>query len=126
MSNDNDNPEQPETIFTLPVKDAITMKEECTMQLGFLEDLISTRAVADLENVDQTLVSLLCESYHINHKIVRTTTALLEDATREGEEESEDLLLGGTEMIILQTSVMARHFVAKELVELTGLSTAIH
>tara|TARA_R110000824_G_scaffold195992_2_gene378965 strand:- start:2053 stop:2430 length:378 start_codon:yes stop_codon:yes gene_type:complete len=113
-------------VYSIPVKDTLVIHDECVVQLGFLESLLFSDPLDDLGSSNQALTSLLCESYHIVYKIAQSAGMLLEQAEREGEPGSEELLIGKKEMIYLQTSMLARYYVSKELVELAGISTAIH
>ena len=112
--------------FSMSVTDAEDLNKECYSQLSILEDLISYEIENQEENINRTIFSLLCEGYHINHKIVMITNLLKKEAQRIGEAHEEELLIGAKEMLVLQTSVMARYYVSTDLVNISGISTANH
>jgi len=128
MSNEPSDPEDPDIgkAYSIPAQDALTIRDECTIQMGILENLLFSDPLASLGSDNQALTSLLCESYHITYKITSLTGQILEYAEREGDPDSEELIIGEKEMIYLQTSMLARYYVSKELVEIAGISTAIH
>ena len=114
----------PSATYSLTVTDAEEINQECHMQLGILEDLIGDQA--GVEPINKNIFALLCESYQTSYKITSISDRILRDNQRSGEGTKEEVIINGTDMLVLQTAMMARYYIGLDLVRNAGISTAIH
>ena len=94
------------------------------MQLGILEDLIGDQV--DVESINKNIFALLCESYQTSYKITSISDRILRENQRSGVGAKEEVIINGTDMLVLQTAMMARYYIGLDLVRNAGISTAIH
>jgi len=120
----SENPPNSSDTFSITVLDAKEINKECSTQLDILEDLI--REEPDLVHINKNTFYLLCESYQTSYKVASISSRLLEENERFGEPDKEEILINGTDMLVLQTAMMARHYIGLDLVKTSGISTAIH
>jgi hypothetical protein len=118
--------EQPDNsgTFSITVLDAQEINKECVTQISILEELIKDHI--EKEDKNTNVMSLLCESYQTSHKIISISSRVLEENDRLGDPGKEEILINSTDMLVLQTAMMARYYVGLDLVSISGLSTAIH
>tara|TARA_Y100001963_G_C6790493_1_gene455116 strand:- start:1843 stop:2214 length:372 start_codon:yes stop_codon:yes gene_type:complete len=117
-------PDPPSGTYSITVADAKEIYEECHMQLGILEDLIGDQV--DVESINRNTFALLCESYQTSYKITSISDRILQENQRSGDGAKEEVIINGTDMIVLQTAMMARYYIGLDLVRNAGISTAIH
>jgi len=118
-----ESPESPGT-FSITVVDAQEINKECNTQISILEDLIKDQVEKELKN--NNVMSLLCESYQTSYKITTISSRVLEENERLGDPGKEEILINGTDMLVLQTAMMARYYIGLDLVCASGISTAVH
>jgi hypothetical protein len=117
-------PDPPSGTYSIAVADAKEIYEECYLQLGILEDLIIDQT--EVELINRNIFALLCESYQTSYKITSISDRILRENQRSGEGAKEEVIINGTDMLVLQTAMMARYYIGLDLVRNAGISTAIH
>lgn len=121
----SDAPEE-KTTFTMKVSDAEQIKIQTETQLAILEDAIRDCLTHGLYNNRRNLLSLLTESYSVNHKLNVIVKRQLRDSPREIYDEVEEILINAQQMVLVQTLTMSQYMINLEMVREENFSTSLH
>lgn len=115
-----------EDTFSMTLEDAVHIKLQTEMQLSALDDLLSGFFSEEDRDKKKNLISLLCESYNVNHKLNMLISRNIEEMPREKSGEVEELLLNSTQMTMLQTLTLSQYMINLEMVRDENISTTFH
>ena len=108
------------------VQDAEHIEEECSKQVLALEELIEyyLEQIPDRRHA----LSLLCEGYHLNYRLSLLLKKILKNSERflPEDTEKEEIIVTPTDMMILQTTTLARYYLSVEMSKTENISTSFH
>ena len=113
-------------VYSLPIDVLEEILCDCEKEFRFSETLLIEKLAVEessQKNRSEKIISLLCDFYSASYVTIEQVKELLEEG--EGEEDDEQVYLSPESMSILETALLSRYFVSKELTKF-NISLAIN
>ena len=104
-------------VFSIPIEAALELADEAEMHMA-----MSSEFILELLDTNDVKISLLCDYYSSNYKLKSQFKVFFSEL----EKEDKEVLLPEQEMVILESILLARFYMAKDLQEISNLSFAVH
>ena len=107
-------------VFSIPIEAALELADEAEMHMAMSSEFILE--LLDTNDINEFKISLLCDYYSSNYKLKSQFKVFFSEL----EKEDKEVLLPEQEMVILESILLARFYMAKDLQEISNLSFAVH
>ena len=116
-----------EKIFAIEPKVVSKIRKTCVNQRDLMDFVLNNHYKSIVE-IDEYTKGLICEMHSMNCKLIESIDRLLRDCPEVQREEKgkKELIMQDTQLLILETALMARAELSKILLQHCNVSTHSH